>query len=330
MQHFTGLEYLKIDIANAAGMDKLTWNQRINWVNDNIDILESEGMVSLADEPMLYLKAVKALRKTEAGIPSGHAMGLDVTSSGLQVMAALSGCKDTARAVNMINTGRREDSYTRIANEMNTHLPLHEQVTRSDVKKPIMVKYYNKSNFSEYFTEVQEEVFHKVIGGMFKGADAVMDLINQYWDPYALQHSFTMPDGHKVIIKVTEMVNARIQVDELSGTTFTYRFEANMPSIRSTSLVPNAIHATDAYIAREMVRRAHAQNFQLAHIHDNFISHPNNMNKVRTNYRMIMAEIADSDLLANILTELAGSPQSVNKLSNDLSKDIMGSEYMLS
>ena len=79
-----------------------------------------------------------------------------------------------------------------------------------------------------------------------------------------------------------------------------------------------------------MVRRADDQGFQLAHIHDAFCAHPNNMNKVRTNYRVIMAEIADSDLLANILTELAGSPQSVNKLSNDLSVEILKSEYILS
>ena len=268
MISFTGLEYLKIDIANAYGWDKESWQARLNWVNVTDQIHGGlEDHTDNAEEPFLYIKAVKALRKTEQKIPSGHCMFLDATSSGLQVMAALSGCKDTAKAVNMVNTGQREDSYTRIANEMNFHLPLHEHVSRSDVKKPIMVRYYNKSNFSEYFTELQEEVFHKIIGGMFKGADAVMDLINQYWDPYALQHKFTMPDGHVVCVKVTEMVNARIQVNELNNTTFTYRFEANQPSTRSTSLVPNCIHACDAYIAREMVRRAHEQGFQLAHIH---------------------------------------------------------------
>lgn len=329
MQHFTGLEYLKIDIANAAGYDKLSWNQRINWVNDNYDELDHDGMVELADEPMLYLKAINALHKTEAGLPSGHAMMLDATASGLQIMAALSGCKKTATHVNMVSTGNREDVYTHMVNEMNFHLPHWEHVRRSDVKKPLMTHFYNKMS-QDTLTELQQQAFYNAMADSFTGAQAVMDLINQYWDEYALQHKWTLPDGHVACVKVTEMVNARVQVDELANTTFTYRFEANMPSIKSSSLVPNVIHSIDAYVAREMVRRANDQGFQLAHIHDAFCAHPNNMDKVRTNYRVIMAEIADSDLLADILTKLAGYKQLVVKLSNDLSKDIMESEYMLS
>ena len=327
MEQFTGLEYLKIDIANAHGMDKELWNRRILWVNTRLPKLED--YVDTADEPMLYLKAVAALRKTEALEPSGHAMCLDATASGLQIMAALSGCKKTASHVNMVNTGSREDVYTHMVNEMNNSLDLHEYVSRDDIKKPLMTHFYNKMS-QDTLTDPQQMQFYLSMADAFTGAQAVMDLINQYWDEYATEHKWHLPDGHLACVKVTEMVNARIQVDELNNTTFTYRFEANIPSIRSSSLVPNVIHSIDAYIAREMVRMADAQGFQLAHIHDAFCAHPNNMNKVRTNYKMIMAEIADSDLLANILTELAGSPQSVNKLSNDLSMDILDSEYMLS
>ena len=306
MMSFTGLEYLKIDISNAYGYDKESWHTRINWVNDNINILEN--YVELADEPMLYLKAVRALRKTEAGCTSGHAMMLDATASGLQIMAALSGCKRTAAHVNMINTGNREDVYTHMVNEMNMSLPLHEYVTREDVKKPLMTHFYNKMS-QDTLTDMQQTAFYTEMSDSFTGAQAVMDLINQYWDEYALEHKWYLPDGHVARVKVTEMVNARIEIDELQGTTFTYRFEANLPSIKSSSLVPNVIHSIDAYIAREMVRRANQREFQLAHIHDAFCAHPNNMDKVRTNYRMIMAEIADSDLLANILTQLSGTPQ---------------------
>jgi len=192
-----------------------------------------------------------------------------------------------------------------------------------------MTHFYNKMS-QDTLTDMQQLQFYFSMADAFTGAQAVMDLINQYWDAYALEHTWTLPDGHVACVKVTEMVNARIQVDELKNTTFTYRFEANQPSIKSSSLVPNVIHSIDAYVAREIVRRAHEQGFQLAHIHDAFCAHPNNMNKVRTNYRMIMAEIADSNLLADILTELAGSPQTVTKLSTDLSMDIMDSEYMLS
>jgi len=288
MQHFIGLEYLKIDIANAFGLDKESWDERLKWCEAMEGQFEGEGVLEQADEPMLYLKAINALRKTEAGLPSGHAMMLDATASGLQIMAALSGCKKTAAHVNMLNTGQREDVYIHIVNEMNFHLPLHEHVNRDLMKKPIMTFFYNKSKH-DTLTKLQEEIFYQVLQDTFTGANAVKNLINQYWDEYTLQHKWVLPDGHVACVKVTEMVNARIQVDELNNTTFTYRFEANIPSIRGTSLLPNIIHSVDSYIAREMVRMANDQGFQLAHIHDAFCAHPNNMDKVRINYMLILS-----------------------------------------
>lgn len=327
MQTFTGLQYLKIDIANAFGLDKEPWASRIQWVDDHMDELEFEH--AEADEPMLFLKGVKALRKSQGLEPTGHAMFLDATASGLQIMAALTGCHETARRVNMINDGIRHDVYTEVAGEMNQQLLAQECVDRTIMKKPIMTHYYNKSK-QDTLTEHQQEVFYRVLRKSFTGAEACKDLLNQYWDVNAFEHKWSLPDGHKVIVKVTEMINARIEVDELNHTTFMYRMESNQPSERNTSLVPNVIHSIDAYIAREMVRRAYDTGFRLAHIHDAFCAHPNNMNLVRQFYIDIMAEIADSNLLQDIVTELAGSTQVVTKLSDNLSQHIRASEYMLS
>ena len=38
MQQMTGLEYLKIDIANqyGNGLDKSSWEDRIDWVDSNL------------------------------------------------------------------------------------------------------------------------------------------------------------------------------------------------------------------------------------------------------------------------------------------------------
>ncbi len=52
--------------------------------------------------------------------------------------------------------------------------------------------------------------------------------------------------------------------------------------------------------------------------------------KAQETYREILAEIANSDLLSDILSEIAGKYVPVTKHSTDLAKDILNSEYMLS
>jgi hypothetical protein len=69
--------------------------------------------------------------------------------------------------------------------------------------------------------------------------------------------------------------------------------------------------------------------FAVITVHDEFKCHPNNMNYLRQQYINILAELADSDLLADLLSQLRGSPQSVVKLSNNLSSLIRKSNYAI-
>lgn len=116
-QKFSGLEYVKIDIANNYGLDKIDWDDRIKWTDDNIDDLYQ--LVDEAKEPILMMKGINALVSALAGEATGFIMSLDATASGIQLMACLMGCKTTARAVNLIDTGHREDGYQRTSDEMN-------------------------------------------------------------------------------------------------------------------------------------------------------------------------------------------------------------------
>ncbi len=327
MQTFTGLEYLKIDIANCFGLDKKSWIDRLTWFE--IHEPELNNIIEDAESPLLFLKAINVYEQTLDGHSTGHNMFLDATASGLQIMAVLSGCKKTAAHVNLINTGKREDVYIEAAKKMSKFLGNNIIITRDTIKKPLMTHYYNKM-IQDTLNNAEQEAFYYVLSESFEGAEAVKDLINEYWDATALEHTWTLPDGHVANVKVTEMVNARIEVDELDHTTFTYRFETNKSSEIYTSLVPNIIHSIDAYIAREMIRRANKAGFELAHIHDAFCAHPNYIQQVRKFYIDILAEIADTDLLANILSEISGKQVSLNKFSHSLSKDILQSEYALS
>jgi len=319
MQRFTGREYLLIDIANAFGLDKCTWIVRLAWAY--LQVQHFEDLVEEADDKYLYAKAVNAWRQVEAGNPTGHIMFLDSTASGLQLMAVLSGCLATAKATNLINTGMREDVYMAIAEGM--------EMTRNEIKKPLMTTFYNKQSV-DGFNESQQEHFDILCSEAFPGPVSVLGLVNDAWDNTALYHQWTLPDGHIAHKKVVETVMTSVEVDELEHTSVTVAWAANQAKDWYGSLAPDVVHSVDAYVAREMVRRATAQEFQLVTIHDAFGACPNHMNKVRQNYIDILVEIAESNLLQDILSEITGESVQLTKDSYDLPKYIKESEYALS
>jgi hypothetical protein len=71
------------------------------------------------------------------------------------------------------------------------------------------------------------------------------------------------------------------------------------------------------------------QPFELVTIHDEFKAHPNNVNWVRWQYKEILAEIADSSLLDDLLSQIHGVPGTFKKLSNNLGDVIRESAYGL-
>jgi DNA-directed RNA polymerase len=328
MQTFTGTEYLKIDIANCFGLDRLTWNNRLHWVNNNYPDLPE--LSDNAKNPILFRKAVRALRLTEKGEPTNHIMGLDATASGLQIMAALSGCHVTASAVNLINTGKRECVYQTVADHMSTFDGI--SVDRDITKKPVMTAFYGSTaQPKEVFGEGTALLaFHETLAEKLKGAYALMQIFQKYWNPYAEYHSWALPDGHIAKVPVTEVEEKSLEVDEFNHMRFAYRTTVIKPKTFSRSLTANIVHSIDGWIVREMVKLAEHQGFWLAPIHDCFYASPNNMDKVRKNYIVILQWIANSSLVNSILKDITGHSILYRKLSNNLADKIEHSEYTLS
>ena len=315
----TGLPNLYIAIANHAGKDKLTWQERYNWaIKQNLDDI-------IWDEPILGRKAVRALNDTEKGKPTGYVMSLDATSSGIQVMAAISGCKKTARFVNMMDPAIRYDLYTEIADLMNTQLS--RPISRKIIKKVAMTHFFNsRATPKALLSQIELDVFYNVITGLLPGAEDVMDVINKCWNPNADHHTWIMPDNHTVYIPVVEGTNGVYPDPELGDIPLRWFHQTKSDNYRS--LCPNVIHSIDGYVAREMIRRC---DFQLSHVHDCFVFNPNHLSKVASTYREIMAEIAKSDILQDILRQITGNNALVlTKFSDDLACDIKNSSYMLS
>lgn len=138
MKCFNGIEYIAIDVANSFGHDKWEFENRIQWVKDNIDNLEA--LESGADKKTLplYRKAVMALRKAMKGEATGHLVGLDAACSGMQIMSAMTGCVAGATATGLVNPNKRADAYTIVTETMNQQEGILVKVPRSDAKAAVM------------------------------------------------------------------------------------------------------------------------------------------------------------------------------------------------
>ena len=307
---------LYIAIANHAGKDKLSWEDRIEWSKSSLNTI-IDGKIKW-DEPHLGRKAVKALLDTIDDQPTGYWMTLDATASGIQIMAALSGCTETASATNMVDPAVRRDLYQEVTNAINNLCTV--PTTRKVVKKVVMTFFYNSIKTPErMLTKDQLAAFYQVIQQLFPGAYKVMDIVNNLWNINGSHHRWTLPDGHVAHVPVLGTVKYNTPYGSI------YRTElVTSPNYRS--LLPNVIHSIDGYIAREMIRRC---DFEVIHIHDCFGSHPNNMGVIAQCYREILAEISDSTLLNSIVKELSMG-KSWFPIFPSLKHEIINSSYMLS
>tara|TARA_B110001469_G_scaffold35338_1_gene35492 strand:- start:1933 stop:3141 length:1209 start_codon:yes stop_codon:yes gene_type:complete len=402
MQTFTGFEYIKIDLANHYGLGKKTFQARISWVDDNMNDLEA--LVDVAEEKPLYMAALMALRNAQAGVPSGHLVGLDACSSGIQIMGTLIGCPVTCESTGLVNPNVRADIYTDVTAVMNIKLQqegIRVAPDRDDIKQALMTHFYGSTGKpKEIFGEETIELakFYEAQAEVAPGAVTTMEMLLGAWQPFGLSHDWALPDGFEAKCKVMVPVDVKIEVDELNHSTFTHRFYENEGTESGLSIAANIVHSIDGMIVREMNRRCNydkdvlqeaqqlirrelakrgpvsafpdtstfislveADNlvtnktpvvsysdsdllrldylisvsllnkpFPLVCVHDEFKAHANNMNHVRQHYIEIFAELGNSNLLADILTQVHQSPITVDKIMPTISTLIRRSNYALS
>lgn len=256
MIEFTGFEYLCIDAANQYGLDKALFPARIQWVMDNFADLESiEG--DKKNLP-LYKKAVMAIRNAQAGREIGHLVGFDACNSGAQIMSALTGCIEGCKATNLINTGSRRDGYTDITSAASDILGEGMVIARGDIKNAQMTHLYgSKAEPRGLFGEDTPELaaFYQANWVVFPGANELLSDLLSLWQPGALAHDWILPDNFHAHVKVMQMVETRIEVDELDHATCTYEYAVNEGKERDVKMAANGIHSIDAYVLRTMQRR---------------------------------------------------------------------------
>ena len=250
-QQFTGKQYLKIDIANNFGHDKISWDARIHWFDQHEGALES--LVKEAKEPALFYAGVKAWRDTQQGKPIGYMISLDATSSGIQLLAALTGDRNAAQLCNVVDTGNREDAYTAIYQEMVHRLGETAKISREMTKQAIMTAFYSSTAMpKKVFGEgALLDVFYDVLKEGAPGAWELNEAFLSFWNPDALSHSWILPDNYHVDIKVMQTVSEPVHFLNEPYDVF---YKENLPTEGGRSLGANTIHSIDGMIVRELTR----------------------------------------------------------------------------
>lgn len=252
MQLFTPAEYLKIDIASNYGMDKSTWNERIEWFDDNQNNLLQ--LLSQAKEPALYYAGVLAWEDTQSGKPSGYPISLDATASGFQLLAVLTGDANAASLCNVTNTGYREDAYTRVYQAMLSKIGDTSKIERDDVKQAVMCSLYGSEAIpKEVFGKGQLlSAFYETMQEVAPAAWELNTAFLEIWDTEAYSNDWVLPDNFHVKIKVMDTIVEKVH---FMNQPFDVYRKVNQPMEKGRSLGANVIHSLDAMIVREMTRR---------------------------------------------------------------------------
>lgn len=399
---FTGTEYLKIDIANHMGLDKALWNERIAWVDSHEDHLES--LLNTADEPALYFAAVQAYRDVQANKPIGYTISLDATSSGLQLLAVLTGDTLAASLCNVIDTGNREDAYTGVYTEMVRRIGGKAKISRDQTKDAIMTSLYGSTAMPKlvFGDGPLLDIFYSTMEDMAPGAWELNKMFLALWNPDAYSNDWVLPDNFHVQVKVMGKTKEVVHFLDKPYDIYT---KVNEPQETGRSLGANTIHSIDGMVVREMTRRcgfnpvkvkqikdllfsgyypvtpketldeddlmvqkltSHAQQsgflsarildhlnesniylcnttdvetlieslpanpFTVLSVHDCFRCLPHYGNDLRRQYNTILMEIARSELLSFIISQLVGRLVPVSKLDPDLWKKVADTNYALS
>ncbi len=382
------LYWIAIDIANQAGYDKLSFENRIKFVEyymkpkegyhsplrsfymdtqNTTEILSKvyglqnsldgryltidskEFNFSNVDSPWGLKNAVHALYKYIDEGYANHMVYLDASNQALQLYAVVTRDRRTASTCNLANGDFMADAYQMLADSLNAELGT--TFTRKNCKKALMTTMYSKM---DAWTEILDD--------RYPSGDSALQLKNEFGietmqlgDAFdtalisiapkailAMQsllelnietvgtYYWTMPDGFNV--KYDAKTNQKVDIDLRTkhGLQFytTLTAKTYSPSKNNRGMAPNIIHSVDGYVVREMQRRMEGRF--ITTIHDAFACHPMDCDLMIQNYRDILCDLLDSNLLNDVISKIKGTASDF-KYTNDLSKeDIQNSVYLLS
>jgi hypothetical protein len=253
---YTAFEWLCIDAATQYGhkIDKATYDIRLQWTLDHMDELETMD----AEDMATYQGAVLAIRDTQAGIPTGHLVGLDSASSGFQLLAVCTRCTLGMESTGVIDNGTCPDFYTELTTAMD-----REEYDRKTVKYSAMPWLYGSKRAPEDAFGEDIDLFYRTIEKVAPRAVSARNILINTWTPFAEAHEWFLPDGFHVYKEVKQTVDHTLSIPLLDKRSFTFRHKIKKGLEESVSNAADVVQSIDAYVVREMHRRCnYAANMQ--------------------------------------------------------------------
>ncbi len=174
---------------------------------------------------------------------------------------------------------------------------------------------------SKYSDEIYE-VYMKAVNNILPGFMEVMSQINDLWSKDWETVSWTMPDG--IVITCKPISSAWIDF-EIDGR----KIKAKVTGVEKVDsaliLYVNIIHSVDAYVMRTIIDDA---DYDIITIHDATRCLANHSGTTKQAYANALADINDSILLSDIVSQINEEYTEVEKGDLD-SNDIRNSKYAL-
>lgn len=267
----TAAQWVLVGLANAYGLDKKPFKDRIAFGKEMVrelekipnrtvaDLASMQIWIDSAEEPDLFARALLAIHDILNGTPTGYTVGLDATQSGPQLLSCLGGCLIGMRNTNALDTAEDSvaDLYSIVANE-------ETGLTRTQVKKAT-VPYVYGSNFGP--EELLGDAF-PAFETAYANAVPMAALFRTYlvnaWNEQALHYTWVCPDGFVSHNKV--MADKEVS-GHYKGVAYKFMTQENRAKLRTepktSSLVANPTHTWDGYVNRELTRRCNYDRQQL-------------------------------------------------------------------
>ena len=349
-------EWLAFQCATTYGLDKSTWEERLQWTKDNSftitrvadDPIRNRSDWEGADEPWQFLAACDEYYhccimqdRNTTGLP----VATDATCSGLQILAGLARDKETATLVNVLPSARPQDAYKVVAEVSKWNIPdrLRDIWDRKCVKRTVMTIPYNAKPFSnrtyikdallEKNIEIDKDELTQTVKAVrdamavkFPGPMSVMkwieDEVAKCLDRGMAQLGWVTPSGFIVDQRIMKK-NIEVLDLKLLGRQrlFVATDDTNKPdrAKHKAATAPNLIHSLDASLLHLSVQRFDSP---IALIHDSVLCRATDMSILSTLVRETYMELfAKQDYLTDFAQQInaESEPPIINTLHREWS-----------